>query len=70
MGAIAMMRICRRCGGNCFPARDEEGTYLSCLQCGAVYYLSALKRAAAPGKPVTRHPATPTTHLTPRYQPH
>ncbi len=65
MGAIAMKRICRRCGGNVFPAHDEEGTYLSCLQCGAVFYLSALRRpTAAAGTPATRQPVTRPTNLT------
>jgi len=30
-------RGCRRCGGNLFLERDEYGTYISCIQCGAVY---------------------------------
>ncbi len=61
MGTIAMKRICRRCGGNVFPARDEEGTYLSCLQCGAVFYLAAPRRPAA-----VRPPATRPTNIAPR----
>jgi DNA-directed RNA polymerase subunit RPC12/RpoP len=28
---------CKRCGGDLFFERDSEGTYISCLQCSAVY---------------------------------
>jgi hypothetical protein len=32
-------RGCRKCGGDLFLDRDEDGSYLYCLQCGAVYVL-------------------------------
>jgi len=28
---------CKRCGGDLFLERDSEGTYISCLQCSAMY---------------------------------
>ena len=34
-------RGCRRCRGDLFLDRDEDGSYLYCLQCGAVYVLPA-----------------------------
>ena len=34
---IAKFKGCRRCGGDLFLERDSEGTYVSCLQCGAIY---------------------------------
>ena len=34
---IVKFKGCRRCGGDLFLERDDEGVYLSCLQCGAVF---------------------------------
>ena len=34
---IVKFKGCKRCGGDLFLERDSEGTYLTCLQCGAVY---------------------------------
>ena len=28
---------CQRCGGDLFLEQDEYGTYVSCIQCGAVH---------------------------------
>jgi len=30
-------RGCQRCGGDLFLEQDEYGTYVSCIQCGAVH---------------------------------
>ena len=30
------LKRCRRCGGDLFLEQDAYGTYVSCLQCGAV----------------------------------
>jgi DNA-directed RNA polymerase subunit RPC12/RpoP len=35
---IIKFKGCKRCGGDLFLERDSEGTYVSCLQCGAVYF--------------------------------
>ena len=29
-------KACKRCGGDLSPERDNYGTYLQCIQCGAV----------------------------------
>ncbi len=34
---IVKYKGCKRCGGDLFLERDSEGTYISCLQCSAVY---------------------------------
>lgn len=34
---VVKIKGCKRCGGDLFLERDYEGTYISCLQCGAVY---------------------------------
>jgi DNA-directed RNA polymerase subunit RPC12/RpoP len=34
---IMKFKGCKRCGGDLFLERDSEGTYLSCLQCSAIY---------------------------------
>jgi DNA-directed RNA polymerase subunit M/transcription elongation factor TFIIS len=37
MLGIIKFKGCRRCGGDLFLERDTDGSYVSCLQCGAVY---------------------------------
>jgi DNA-directed RNA polymerase subunit RPC12/RpoP len=34
---VVKIKGCKRCGGDLFLERDSEGTYISCLQCSAVY---------------------------------
>ncbi len=34
---VAKLKGCKRCGGDLFLERDAEGTYISCLQCSAIY---------------------------------
>jgi DNA-directed RNA polymerase subunit RPC12/RpoP len=34
---VVKLKGCKRCGGDLFLERDAEGTYISCLQCSAVY---------------------------------
>jgi DNA-directed RNA polymerase subunit RPC12/RpoP len=34
---VVKIKGCKRCGGDLFLERDTEGTYISCLQCSAVY---------------------------------
>jgi len=34
---VAKLKGCKRCGGDLFLERDSEETYVSCLQCSAVY---------------------------------
>jgi DNA-directed RNA polymerase subunit RPC12/RpoP len=41
---VVKIKGCKRCGGDLFLERDSEGTYISCLQCSAVYS----KRLAPP----------------------
>ncbi len=48
MENIMRMKTCQRCGGNVFPARDDEGAYVFCLQCGAVVYQTRPKRIRVP----------------------
>ncbi len=38
MAGILRVRGCKRCGGNLFLARDEDGIHTFCIQCGAVCY--------------------------------
>ncbi len=35
---IVKFKGCKRCGGDLFLERDDEGVYITCLQCSAVYY--------------------------------
>jgi DNA-directed RNA polymerase subunit RPC12/RpoP len=41
---VVKIKGCKRCGGDLFLERDSEETYISCLQCSAVYS----KRLAPP----------------------
>jgi hypothetical protein len=41
---IVKLKGCRRCGGDLFLEKDSEGTYISCLQCGA----SSVRRETPP----------------------
>jgi hypothetical protein len=41
---VIKIKGCKRCGGDLFLERDAEGTYITCLQCGAAY----AKRPAEP----------------------
>jgi len=34
---IVKIKGCKRCGGDLFLERDNYGSYISCIQCGAVY---------------------------------
>lgn len=34
---IVKIKGCKRCGGDLFLERDSVETYISCLQCSAVY---------------------------------
>jgi DNA-directed RNA polymerase subunit RPC12/RpoP len=34
---VVKIKGCKRCGGDLFLEHDTEGTYISCLQCSAVY---------------------------------
>ena len=34
---IVKYKGCKRCGGDLFLERDSEETYISCLQCSAIY---------------------------------
>jgi DNA-directed RNA polymerase subunit RPC12/RpoP len=34
---VVKIKGCKRCGGDLFLERDSEGTYISCLQCSAIY---------------------------------
>ncbi len=48
MSCIIWNKRCKRCHGNLAVEHDEYGTYLSCLQCGAV-------EIYAPEPVATRH---------------
>jgi DNA-directed RNA polymerase subunit RPC12/RpoP len=37
MLSIVKFKGCKRCGGDLVLERDAEGTYISCLQCSAIY---------------------------------
>jgi len=37
MISIVKFKGCKRCGGDLVLERDTEGTYISCLQCSAIY---------------------------------
>ncbi len=37
MLSIIKCKGCKRCGGDLVLDRDAEGTYISCLQCSAIY---------------------------------
>jgi DNA-directed RNA polymerase subunit RPC12/RpoP len=63
MENVMKMRTCKRCGGNVFPARDDEGAYVFCLQCGAIFYQVRPKRnGAAPQPQETPQPNAPRIH--------
>ena len=63
MENIMRMKTCQRCGGNVFPARDDDGAYVFCLQCGAVVYQSHPKRIRVPLQPhKTYQEPTPRMH--------
>ncbi len=49
MITIVKFKGCKRCGGDLILERDSEGTYISCLQCSAVYV-----RRLAPTMPKSR----------------
>lgn len=34
---IIKFKGCKRCGGDLIIDRDYEGTYITCLQCSAIY---------------------------------
>jgi ribosomal protein S27AE len=48
MENVMRMKTCLRCGGNVFPARDDDGAYVFCLQCGAIVYQSRPKSIRVP----------------------
>ena len=52
MSCIIWNKRCKRCHGNLALESDEYGTYLSCLQCGAVEIDTTQVVAARPGTPV------------------
>jgi hypothetical protein len=37
MLSIVKCKGCKRCGGDLVLEHDVEGTYISCLQCSAIY---------------------------------
>jgi hypothetical protein len=41
---------CRRCGGDLFLDRDEDGEFLYCLQCGGLYAAPPQPGATAPAQ--------------------
>jgi hypothetical protein len=55
---IVKFKGCKRCGGDLFLERDDDGVYITCLQCSAVYYrrIDAEKKPAkAKSKKVYAH---------------
>jgi hypothetical protein len=34
---VVKIKGCKRCGGDLFLERDPDGTYITCLQCSAIY---------------------------------
>jgi predicted nucleic acid-binding Zn-ribbon protein len=34
---IIKLKGCKKCGGDLFLEKDVDGSYVSCLQCGAMY---------------------------------
>jgi hypothetical protein len=45
---IVKLKGCQRCGGDLILERDIEGTYISCLQCSAVYVKLPLPETKKP----------------------
>ncbi|MBA7656871.1 hypothetical protein ES703_64798 [subsurface metagenome] len=39
MLCLVRTKACKRCGGDLSLESDKYGTYLECIQCGAVYNL-------------------------------
>lgn len=37
MLSVVKFKGCKRCGGDLVLERDAEETYISCLQCSAIY---------------------------------
>jgi len=37
---VVQTRKCKRCGGDLFLEREEDGVYASCIQCSATYQAS------------------------------
>ena len=42
MLCLVLKKACKRCGGDLSPERDNYGTYLECIQCGASWSESDL----------------------------
>jgi hypothetical protein len=55
---IVKLKGCKRCSGDLFVERDIEGTYIFCLQCGAVY----IKHAVLPAKGARAKKVLAATH--------
>lgn len=53
---IIKAKGCKRCGGDLFLERDIEGSYISCLQCSAVYVRTPVtfEKKPAPKKIIAR----------------
>jgi len=43
MRCLVRTKACKRCGGDLSPEGDYYGTYLQCIQCGAVSQEQPLK---------------------------
>jgi len=48
MITIVKFKGCKRCGGDLVLERDTEGTYISCLQCSAIYVRRLVPSAPKP----------------------
>jgi hypothetical protein len=41
-------RKCKKCQGQCYVEKNEDGEYLTCIQCGCTEKLEERKPVAAP----------------------
>jgi hypothetical protein len=67
------LRGCRRCNGDLFLDRDEDGDFLYCLQCGAIYTAPSPASSPAPAVEApavhssTESPAAPSRSRSQRF---
>lgn len=61
MLCLVRTKACKRCGGDLSLESDKYGTYLECIQCGAVYNQPDPVKSNAKGKSERHQPRSVAT---------